>query len=305
MERVRTLTPTRRPTALSRALRVIREELEDRPAGSSKPTVGSGEDLSGVEIRSDLLRLKRLPGISVRVANSLRDRRRAWRLAYEVYLEKGYAAPRPDRCWYGRHDALPETVTFLAEERGRAVAAVTVVFDSSWSLPAEETAGPELESLRKHGRRPCELVSLVSLKQGQTGAEIVKHLFKLAWIAARHGCEATDLVITVNPRHASYYTRVLQFEQMGSTRPCPRVEGAPATFLRLDLVDAEERYAKRFAALPGRRNLYRFFTERVEDIRAWIRHNHSPLSLDDLNEAFHYRRRLLSTGQLRMLAATA
>ncbi len=114
--------------------------------------------------------------------------------------------------------------------------------------------------------------------QGRRGAEIVKHLFKLAWVAARHGADATDFVITVNPRHVSYYTTVLLFERLGATVPCPRVKGAPADFLRLDLLNAEGRYAQRYDALAGRRNLYRFFVDRVEQTREWVQANRRQLS---------------------------
>ncbi|MCK6473474.1 MAG: hypothetical protein L6R28_17255 [Planctomycetes bacterium] len=290
-----------RPTALSQVLTAIRDDVEE--TREAKAGANEGENISGIEIAPEALHLTQLPGVSLRMANGLQDRRRAWRLAYEVYLEKGYAQPAGDCCWYGRHDALPETVTFLAEDNGRPVAAVTLVFDSPWKLPADEVAGSALDALRAQGRRPCELVSLVSLEQGRRGAEIVKHLFKLAWVAARHGADATDFVITVNPRHVSYYTTVLLFERLGATVPCPRVKGAPADFLRLDLLNAEGRYAQRYDALLGRRNLYRFFVDRVEQTRDWVQANRRQLSSADLFEAFLRARRLITARQFELLAA--
>jgi hypothetical protein len=249
----------------------------------------------------DSLHIHSLPGCTLRAANCLKDRRDAWRLAYQVYLQKGYTQASPDGYWYGRHDALPGTVTFLAEDNGRPAAAVTVVFDSPWKLPADEIAGAEIENLRSRRRRPCELVSLVSLERGCRGAEIVKHLFKLAWIAARHISGATDFVITVNPRHVSYYTQVLLFERLGATRSCPRVKGAPADLLRLDLLEAEARYAQHYGELPDTRNLYRFFIDRVESIRAWMLRHQRQLSADDLADAFLAARPLITESEFHSL----
>ncbi len=254
-------------------------------------------------LRSDTLRFPHLPGLSFRPANTLQDRRRAWRLAYETYFAKGYSPAAGDGCWYGRHDARPETQTLLSERKGRAVAALTTVFDSSWGLPADEIHGPALQALRAEGRRLCELVSLVHSERGRHGAEILNQLFRIAHINARYVHGATDLAITVNPRHVFYYKQVLLFEQLGDAAPCPRVEGAPAVLMRLNLLTAAERYRRRYSHRAGEKNLYTFFfVDRFEEIQAWVRRLHGPLSYPDLLAAFHHQRRLISPQQLRVLA---
>ena len=55
-------------------------------------------------------------------------------------------------------------------------------------------------------------------------------LFHLAYIHGRLIRGATDLVIEVHPRHASFYRRMLGFRIIGAERICPRVD-APAVLM--------------------------------------------------------------------------
>src|SRR6185503_13907745 len=66
-------------------------------------------------------------------------------------------------------------------------------------------------------------------------------LFNFISVFACYKGGATDVVIEVNPRHVAYYQKLLLFEVCGPEKPCPRVNGAPAVLLRLDLdMQAEE-----------------------------------------------------------------
>ena len=94
----------------------------------------------------------------IRVASSIEDRRRAWELVYRIYAEKGYAENDSQGLWYGIHDALPETTTFIVEREGEVVSALSVVFDSPLGLPSDNLYGPELDLMRGQGRRLCEIV---------------------------------------------------------------------------------------------------------------------------------------------------
>lgn len=263
-------------SALSQALRAIREE--EIPAEAA--------DEFGMHVGARAVRFGSGLEYSVRVADTLELRRRAWRLTYECYRKKGYAGERDGGLWFGPHDAREETLTLLCERKGRAVATLTLVFDSSWRLPADDLYAPELEALRARGRRVCELVSLVSVEEGLRGAEVVMYLFKLAYLAARKLENATDFVITVNPRHAPYYANALLFAQVGGEVPCPKVGGAPAVLLGLDLVNAEDAYRARYDALPGRRNRFRFFLHEAETLTAWIGERRRSLSAGEIARCF-------------------
>ena len=263
----------------------------------------------------------------IRVASDIEDRLKAWRLVYQVYLEKEYATPNAQGLWYGAHDAHPGTTTLLVERtvegggwkvEGRGldrpdqppptstlhpqpstatipVATLTLVFDSPLGLPADGVYGPELSRLRAAGRRPCEIVSLVSAEpEPRRGMEIMKHLFKLAYLAARRLTDATDFLITVNPRHVSFYRRILLMNELGSERAYDKVGGAPAVLLHLDLLAAEERYRERYGDGPG--SFYRFFVdpETEPETLAMLSASRRPLDEDSLRRFFVMDRPLLA-----------
>jgi hypothetical protein len=200
----------------------------------------------------------------IRVVSSPPERERAWALVYRAYREKGYAAPNEQGLWYGLHDALPRTTTFLVErrteDRTAPVAAMTLFFDSPLHLPADDAYRLELDALRERGRTICEIGSLACMESDpRRGLVTLKHLFKLAYLVAWRLEQVTDLVITVNPGHASFYRRKLLLEELGPECAYAKVSGAPALLLGLDLETAEDRYAEHYGREPG--GFFGFFVD--------------------------------------------
>jgi len=204
---------------------------------------------------------------TIRVANDAESRRSAYELIYRLYREKEYAQPNRSGMWLSIFDALPETATLLVEKtavegggwkvEGRSnpttstfhhppstaaipVGALTVVFDSAMGLPADKVYGPELDALRGAGRRLAEVVSLGVAEDGAAGSQALVKLFNFAYFVARGLREATDFVITVNPRHVRFYERLMLFSQAGPERDYDKVGGAPAVLMRLDFDVAEQ-----------------------------------------------------------------
>jgi hypothetical protein len=186
------------------------------------------------------------------VARTLEERKRAWAMVYRTYKEKGYAQPDSDGLWYGLHDALPQTQTFIVRREGRDVATLTIVFDSEAGLPADHLYRDELDKLRSQDRRPCEIISLVSEETDRRQClEVLKHVFKVAYLMACKLADATDFIITVNPHHSSYYERKLLFRRQGDVRSYGKVNGAPAVLLILDLDTAPDRYIAQYGVKDG------------------------------------------------------
>jgi hypothetical protein len=226
-------------------------------------------------------------GCQVWVAASAAQRARAWALVYGVYLAKGYAAVDPQRLWYGLHDALPETATFLAERDGQAVAAFSVVPDSPLGLPADAAFGPELAALRRPGRRLCELHNLASVdSEIHRGAETLNHLFKLAFLVARRLEQATDFVIRVSPQHRPFYRRLLLFRDAGAERAGGGPGTSPGMLMALDLETAESRYRRKYGAGPE--SFYGFFVDPGTEpgILAWLKAGRRPLDEAALRRFF-------------------
>ena len=62
----------------------------------------------------------------LKVAASIEERKKAWELTYALYLAKGYAKPNEQSLWYSIFDAMPDTLTFVAEREGRTWEALSL-----------------------------------------------------------------------------------------------------------------------------------------------------------------------------------
>jgi hypothetical protein len=205
----------------------------------------------------------------VLVATTDEMRHRAWRLAYRVYSECGYVKPDPDGMIRTPYDSNENTFTLLVEDNtGKAIATVTLVFDSEMQLPCDEIFGTELTGLRAQGRKLVEVTRL-AIDEAHCGSkQLLVVLFNFIFLFARRIRGFDDFVIEVNPRHVNYYRRLLMFEVAGEERPCPRVNGAPAVLLRIDLHWGEEEVRRGGGCreLAGERTLYPYFYPWKEDV---------------------------------------
>ncbi len=194
-------------------------------------------------------------GYRIRVANDRSTRERAYRLAHRVYRGHGYVdggSAESSACLVDSFDADPETVTLLGEDtRGRDAGTVSLYFDSSKGLPCDEIFARETAILRAAGRRIVEVGRLAITKEYQHSRILLLRMINAIFIYAVRLKGHTDFVIEVHPDHAGFYCRRIGFEVLGPPRPCPRVRGAPAILLRLDL----NLYVQQMEArdLPGSR----------------------------------------------------
>lgn len=212
------VTP-RRQSAVSQVLRAITD-------GMSQGL--TSWDMSGDDAQHTML-----------VANDYATRRRAYALAHRIYHGCGYV-PDSEGVIVSPYDLDPNTLTLLAvDANGRDTATITLVFDSPAGLPSDEIYGVELNGLRKQGRRLVEVTRLAIDEDHQRCKTLLVRLFNFIYIHAYRVMGFDDFVIEVNPRHVSYYRRLLSFDQVGPERACPRVHGAPAVLLRLDFHVAE------------------------------------------------------------------
>jgi hypothetical protein len=178
----------------------------------------------------------------VRVANTEERQSAASYLIQRRYAWRGYAVdeqPRP----------APSRITIAAHDETGTAGTVTVGLDSDDTLFVDGLYAEEANALRSKGRKLAEFTRL-AIDNNVHSKPLLAALFHIAFIYARriHGC--TDLLIEVNPRHQSFYRRMLGFETLGAMRADPRV-GAPAVLLRLCLEHAKTQIAR----LGGNPNL--------------------------------------------------
>ena len=228
-------------------------------------------------------------GFRTLVAADLTQRERAFRLAYRVYRESGYALETQAGRIISKFDAEPSTLVLLIQDsKGREAATISLVFDSPAGLPCDEIYQAELAPLRAQGRRLVEVTRL-AIDQAFAGTKtLLIQLFNFISVYARREESGTDFMIEVNPRHVNYYRRLLLFEPAGPERICPRVNGARAQLLRLDL-DAQASEIGLVGGTQGQasshhgRTLYSHFCalDREGRLAAFMRSQQRPMTAEE------------------------
>ncbi len=201
---------------------------------------------------------------AVRLVTCAHDRLRALRLVHREFRRCGYTSDS-ESTFAKTTPFQDNTLTILIEnQNGRAVATVSLIYDGPQGLPCDEIYADELNQLRSQGRQVAEVTRLAMDPQLNQSKSMLVTLFNFIYIHARRIKNFDDFVIEVNPRHVAYYRRLLQFEAHAPERTCPRVQGAPAILMRLDLSVPEAQIAasagKAFPHAAQRpRHLYPYF----------------------------------------------
>ena len=166
----------------------------------------------------------------VRLANTEERRNSASYLIQRRYAWRGYAVDEDPA-------DIPSRITVAAHDENGTAGTVTVGLDSPSGMFVDGLYAAEVDALRQSGGKLSEFTKL-AIDNNVHSKPLLAALFHIAFIYARRIHCCTDLLIEVNPRHESFYRRMLGFESVGDLRGDPRV-GAPALLLRLDLKHAQ------------------------------------------------------------------
>ncbi|CAD86141.1 N-acyl amino acid synthase FeeM domain-containing protein [Nitrosomonas europaea] len=167
-------------------------------------------------------------GYSIHLVNSLKQRIKASTLIKRMYASRGYQTESASV-----FSTSSNQYTFEARQSQQLIGTLTLTIDTGKGLLADTLYQPELDQFRRQGRRLCE-VSKLAFNPETSSKEIFASLFHMAYIFAHRIHGVDDSFIEINPRHATFYKRMLGFRQVGELRTCPRVN-APAVLLYLDL----------------------------------------------------------------------
>jgi hypothetical protein len=195
----------------------------------------------------------------IRLASRQRSRSRSNLLIQRMYSWRGYKSSAD-------YDArLSEHITLQACREEEVFGTVTLCLDSHTGLPADALYRVEIDSYRNAGAKVCELTRLAVDPQSGSKA-VLGALFHLTYICAGLMRGATDVFIEVNPRHVSFYQRMLHFKQAGPCRMCDRVS-APAVLLHLPVAHVAEQIARYGGrAEHVRSSLYPYFFSNGEEV---------------------------------------
>ncbi len=224
--------------------------------------------------------------VHVRPAASRVELQQAYHLVYVSYLQRGYIDHNPSEMRFTPYNLLPRSATFVSMLADRVIATVSVVPDSPCGLPMDQIYRPELDRLRRKGRKLAEVTMLADRRREMSRTlPMLLLLMKYVFDYASLLLEANDLCITINPRHESYYRRGLLFQDLGPLRRYPSVRENPALAKRLDLDHVREQ-------CEGNEELLaQFFRDRVplEELRS----SYVPTS-DDIRYFLLDRSRMLA-----------
>jgi len=177
----------------------------------------------------------------IRAARTPGQRRSASTLINLRYAWRGYSTkPLPQ-------DPAPGRITLVAAEQDETIGTMTVGFDGTDGLMVEELFPGEVHSLRAGGHRVCEFTKL-AIDGAAQSKRVLATLFHVAYLYAYRVMGFDCLLIEVNPRHVNYYSRILGFTVLASSRMNLRVN-APAVLMCLDFAHTEEQIA-RFGGQP-------------------------------------------------------
>ncbi len=209
---------------------------------------------------------------SLELAATPEQRLICWRLVHEEYRAKGYARDDETGLRYSEHDALPGTGTFLIRKGEAPIGTISVFPDSPLGLPADDLYRDEIAGLRAQGRTVAEIGRLAVAAHYAGDRKVLMEMVEIPCLYARSVLKATDVVITVNPAHRSFYERMMLFEALGGEKAFDSVCGALAVLLRMDLARQREliRQARGEAPDPARRlrrTVYRVFRGEAEEFR--------------------------------------
>ena len=160
----------------------------------------------------------------------------------KFFVEKRYG----EVGYHGSNSSIsnhcPDSITLATYQGEHVIGTLTLGFDIGKGLMADELYKAEIDVLRARGGKVAEITKF-ALDTKLTSKRFLAAMFNVAYIYLRKLWDYTDLVIEVNPAHVAFYKRMLNFQEIGSERMCPRVH-APAVLLWVSLTDGEQRIAE-------------------------------------------------------------
>jgi hypothetical protein len=168
---------------------------------------------------------------AIKIAETTEELFNAFRLVYNEYQDQGYIKKsHPLAIQYNIHNFLPKTCVFIFQSFRDVVSTISYIPDSPlFGLPLDSLYREEVDALRKQGRKVVEIGSLATEKSLR-GRNVVMYLYKaIIHYALMTG--ASDLCLTVNPKHVRFYADIMLCDQIGEEKYYPWVD-APAVLMR-------------------------------------------------------------------------
>lgn len=177
-----------------------------------------------------------LGSYTIELANTPEKRKDAFKLAYGVYLEKGYIAENDEKILTNELDSLPDTTIIVVYDQFKeAVATATLNFEKYGPMPCREIFDRELLPLKTSGNQIAEVTRLAIKDASRDSAFLLMQILHALLIYTYKIKKNESIVVEVNPKHAAFYEKLLGFDKLSGEVACSRVNYAPAVLLHLKL----------------------------------------------------------------------
>jgi hypothetical protein len=253
----------------------------------SNVSIAIQKTMHSYETNTALIEKEKTNEFTIKIANTLEEREETFKLAYQVYLEKGYVNQNANEWLVQSYDTNKDTVILIVQDKQKnIVGSVTLVFDGTSKLPAERIYREELKTLRANGNKMVEISRLVISPNYRNSKDILVLLFNYLCIYIHHVKAYDHLIIEVNPRHKNYYKTLLNFDEIGCERPCPQVQNAPAVLLQLmtSTYQAEiSKYNNPESIVKKERSLYPYFIKSKQEslVAHYLQKQVKPMSAEE------------------------
>jgi len=159
----------------------------------------------------------------------------SYRLVYQRYLEVGFCKTNSVQAYYGFHDLLPDTRTFIAEIDGKVIATLSVILDNSAGLPSDHIFSSEVNGFRKLNRKIAEISRFaVHSYYKKYSIAIFQYLFQLLYHSYVISSDVTDCIILVEPRHCKVYKK-FGFIEISEVKLDKEADNTESKLMRLQL----------------------------------------------------------------------
>ncbi|MEP0915328.1 hypothetical protein NC981_00730 [Leptolyngbya sp. DQ-M1] len=202
----------------------------------------------------------KLGNLIFKIAETKSELEQAFKLVYNAYIQIEYMNPHPSGMRLHPLHVLQNSTIFIGVHNDKVVTTMALSPDSELGLPMDCIYQEELATIRHQKRRFAEIGALASDPNFRyRDFTIPLHLNKIMYLYAKQYLQLDDLVIGVVPKHQSFYTAILPFQQIGAIKAYQGINQNPVILLRLNLHTEEDDLYQTYHKYPIEKNLYHFF----------------------------------------------
>ncbi len=197
--------------------------------------------------------------IEYKIAETHDEMDQAFRLIQDSYLASNLTSDETNLYRLNKFNLLPTTTVFIAKYKGKVIATVSQIMDTSLGLPIDSFT--DVSFLRKKGERVSEISGLAIAKEWRSRSNGV--FFPLTSYAVMYcktilGVDYAVMVTRASVRH--FYTAIYGFKSIDSKSKKYNVVNGKNSFAQfLNLNTLGEDLKNIYKTRPLRRNVYQLF----------------------------------------------